>query len=61
MPSLTPEEQKRLLGPVKEFKCPKCGQQKDRRYCRSCDEFFYVCACPVEPGSEDDHRNCRTY
>jgi len=62
MPLLTSGEQKRLLGPVNEtWKCPKCGQVPTRNYCKSCDEFFFVFKCPLEPGSRDDHSNHRTY
>ncbi len=62
MPSLTPEEQERLLKPMNDdWKCTKCGKVPYRNYCRSCDEFFFICGCPVEAGSQDDHRNHRTY
>lgn len=65
MPSLTPEDREALLGPA-NFRCPKCKQVKVKNYCRSCDEFFYECACPVEPDApgtfyKSDHRGCRTY
>ncbi len=62
MPSLTPEEQKRLLDPMKEaLKCSKCGQVPTRKYCKGCNEFFFVCNCPIETGSRNDHRGHRTY
>lgn len=60
MPSLTPEEQKRMLGPT-ELTCAVCKQGQRRNYCRSCDEFFFICGCPVEKGSYDDHEGHRTY
>ena len=60
MPSLTPEEQEKMLGPV-SFRCPKCNQIPNRNYCKGCDEFFFVCGCPVESGSRDDHNGHRTY
>ncbi len=62
MPTLTPEEQKRLLGPMdKAYKCLKCGQVRNRKYCRECDMFYFVCACPAEPGSNNNHNGHRTY
>jgi hypothetical protein len=68
MPSLTPEDQERLLG-TQEWKCDKCGRHPERNYCRECDEFFFVCGCPPEPEDKDgqyhssryDHRGHRTY
>ena len=60
MPSLSDEQQRDLLGP-RALKCDRCGRNLYQNYCRSCDEFFYVCNCPVEPGSPDDHQGHRTY
>ena len=39
MPSLTPEDQERLLGQTQE--CPDCKTLLTRNYCRECDEFFW--------------------
>ena len=65
MPSLTPEDQKALLG-YDGRTCPTCHQPVYKNYCRSCDLFFYVCACPVQPDApgefyKNDHSRCRTY
>lgn len=57
MPLLTPEQEE-LLG-EQPWKCPKCGKNPYKNYCRQCDEFFYVCDC--EPDKEDDHTGHRTY
>lgn len=58
MPSLTPEDQDRLLGP-QPWKCPECGREPYKNYCRQCDEFFYVCGCKKPP--EESHEGHRTY
>ncbi len=56
MPSLTPEEQKRLLG-YQSWKCGTCDTHPYKNYCRECDEFFFVCKCPPE----DSHEGHRIY
>ena len=65
MPLLDEEQQRTLLGPMPEaWRCGKCHKLPVRNYCRSCDEFFFVCDCPPEPGQSGlDHvtSGCRTY
>lgn len=58
MPSLTPEEQKRLLGERQgdAWKCHQCKQQLSRGYCRSCDEFYFTCECRDKTTGHEDHR-----
>lgn len=63
MPSLTPEDQGRLLGPMKTgdgdtLKCSTCNQELRRNYCRECDEFFFLCGCKDR---ENEHQGHRTY
>lgn len=58
-PSLTPDDQKRMLGPVENYKCPKCKEEKYRGYCRECDEFYFTCGCKTKADSGHDHH--RTY
>ena len=63
MPSLTPEDRKKLLG-QQSWYCPKCGKQPYKNYCRECDEFFFVCDCPPEPNTglySGNHEGHRTY
>ncbi len=60
MSLLSPEEQESMLGPV-SYKCHKCGKTPIRNYCRECDEFFFICDCPVETGSSNNHKGHRTY
>jgi hypothetical protein len=59
MPSLTPEDRERLIGPVKGMNCPRCGEEVRRNYCRQCDDFFFVCGCQKTP--EELHEGHRTY
>jgi len=59
MPSLTPEDQDRLLG-EQTWTCSKCGKHPYKNYCRECDEFFYVCECRDKP-PEERHEGHRTY
>jgi hypothetical protein len=42
MPSLTPDDRHRLLGPA-GTRCPECHAEQVRHYCRSCDAFFLTC------------------
>ena len=61
MPSLTPEDQANLLGPVgnkgNELKCATCKRVMSRGYCRECDEFYFTCGCNTPTG----HEGHRTY
>jgi hypothetical protein len=66
MPSLTKEDQKALIGPVKDWKCQDCGCPKVRQYCRQCDEFWFECECGVTndeyDGDESEpHEGHRAY
>lgn len=58
MPLLSEEDQARLLVEM-PYRCPGCRKKPRRNYCRQCDEFFFVCACPVDP--DNDHTGHRTY
>lgn len=51
---LDPEERERLLGP--SHFCSKCKKPRIKHYCRSCDVFFFECACDAVK-----HANHRTY
>jgi len=53
-PSLRPEEREKLLGPA--FVCRQCNEPNIRHYCRSCDLFFYTCACVMWPKDHGGHR-----
>lgn len=64
MPSLTPDEQNRMLG--RQETCRDCGQVVSKNYCRQCDEFYWEGHkqdCPrMAPGPfSQDHSGHRTY
>jgi hypothetical protein len=52
MPSLTPEERARLLGPL-DVPCRGCGAIRIRHYCRVHDEFWIACGCPSRDETHD--------
>ena len=52
MPSLTKEEQERLIGPTMGT-CPSCRLKVIRQYCRECDEFWFKCNCIQYIGEGD--------
>lgn len=58
MPLLSDEQKRRYLGPVfPDDKCDRCGKVHVRHYCRSCDEFFVTCGCPM--GAIESHEGHR--
>ena len=59
MPYLSPADRVALLGPLPAA-CV-CGAVRVRHYCRSCDEFFYACACLDAIGPEAHHDGHRVY
>lgn len=65
MPSLSPEEQDRMLGG--EHNCHACGQRLTKNYCRQCDQFFgvgHAADCPeMDPNRawSENHEGHRTY
>jgi predicted amidophosphoribosyltransferase len=64
MPSLTPEEQARMLGD--ERICNECGRRLSKNYCRQCDEFFNEghasdCSQREQGMGNTDHAGHRTY
>lgn len=62
MPFLDRDDCSNLLGPIgprgHELRCEKCKDILIRRYCEKCDEFYFICMCPLEPGSYKDHSKC---
>lgn len=63
MPSLTPDEQREMLGKT-AYKCGTCGKEPYKNYCRSCDEFYNICDCPKDPPGTpygNNHDGHRTY
>lgn len=66
MPSLTAADRALLLTEM-NWECKTCKQVVRRNYCRECDAFFFVCACPVKPDPpgtvmyKQDHTGHRTY
>ena len=65
MPSLTPEEQERMLGG--ESRCYHCKQKLYKNYCRQCDQFYGVGHSPDCPDMDpnkpysENHEGHRTY
>jgi len=59
MPSLTLEDQRRLIGKVPGWICPYCKEEQYRNYCRQCDDFFFICKC--EQTDVELHTGHRTY
>lgn len=65
MPSLTPEQQDRMLGGRQQ--CHECGETLTKNYCRECDQFFGVGHkpdCPeMNPNKfySENHEGHRTY
>jgi hypothetical protein len=59
MPSLDPEDRRRLL--VEVHACHLCDQRLRRNYCRQCDEFFYEGHHADCPGCDTKHTGHRTY
>lgn len=53
MPKLSKEDEHRLNNRPSGFKCSKCGEEKERVYDESRDEWQFLCACPPPPKDDD--------
>jgi hypothetical protein len=63
LPSIDPAGRAALLGRSMLPPCQRCDAVLWRHYCRSCDTFFYSCACETTGETDQwrDHLGHRVY